>query len=381
MDTKLDSLRIKNFRVFEELILPRVGRVNLIVGKNNSGKTCLLEALRIYAGNANPQLLFRLVEDRHETLPALVDLDTPTVGDASDMPWSNPLRNLFAGYRFPTDFTKPIEIGPADSDRGVYVSLAAYRDRRNDESGNGRELLSVATMAEMPADAELHLGAGYRAHNTSGGISVPLSKAAQLRSWTPKNEDSLPGARFVPASGWRSDEIAAQWARVVVRPKLRDHIVKALQLIAPGIREVVFVPTGKGKSEPVVIYDDTRSLPLRGLGDGASRLFQMMLALVVTRGGLVLFDEFENGLHWSVQPQAWDLIFHLATTLDLQVFATTHSWDCVRAFQAATEKSGRDGMLFRLGASVRKSTKGKIIATSYGGEDLARATRAGLEVR
>lgn len=53
----LDSLYIKNFRVFKQLEIEKLGQVNLIVGKNNSGKSCLLEALYIYAKNASPRIL------------------------------------------------------------------------------------------------------------------------------------------------------------------------------------------------------------------------------------------------------------------------------------------------------------------------------------
>jgi len=49
----LNSLEIKNFRILEDFKVSKLGRVNLIVGKNNSGKSSVLEALRIYAGNAH----------------------------------------------------------------------------------------------------------------------------------------------------------------------------------------------------------------------------------------------------------------------------------------------------------------------------------------
>src|SRR5262245_60205982 len=39
----LDSLEIQNFRTFQHLRIEKLGRVNLITGKNNVGKTSLLE--------------------------------------------------------------------------------------------------------------------------------------------------------------------------------------------------------------------------------------------------------------------------------------------------------------------------------------------------
>ncbi len=62
----LNSLVIKNFRMLEDFKIEKLGRVNLIVGKNNSGKSTVLEALRIYAGNANEELLKTITESHDE---------------------------------------------------------------------------------------------------------------------------------------------------------------------------------------------------------------------------------------------------------------------------------------------------------------------------
>jgi AAA15 family ATPase/GTPase len=179
-----------------------------------------------------------------------------------------------------------------------------------------------------------------------------------------------------------SDEVANLWDRVVVRPKLRDHLVKALRLIDPNIQEVVMLQGKRAYSPvPVLLYDEETRRPLRSLGDGVSHLFHMILATVSARSGIVLFDEFENGLHWSVQPLVWKTIFELAVDLDLQVFATTHSWDCVQAFKDVAMEHETEAMLFHLGRSARTSDQGKVIVTEYDKESLDLATRAGLEVR
>jgi len=42
---------------------------------------------------------------------------------------------------------------------------------------------------------------------------------------------------------------------------------------------------------------------------------------------VLLIDEIENGLHWSVMPRIWRFLVETARTLDVQVFASTHSKD------------------------------------------------------
>src|SRR5437868_6617271 len=138
----------------------------------------------------------------------------------------------------------------------------------------------------------------------------------------------------------------------------------------PSSRSRVPIPTVKiaGIDEP---------LPLRSLGDGMQRMLGIALALVNTRDGMLLIDEIENGIHYSAQLDLWRLIFRLAHRLNVQVFATTHSWDCIEAFQkAAQENEKEEGVLIRL-----SSRKGEIGVTLFDEEELGIATREQIEVR
>ena len=90
----LDSLYIKNFRLFKELTIEKLGRVNLILGRNNSGKSCLLEALHLYAKNASPRTLYELIMERGEDWKIRRQPE-------NDELIENPLRHLFYGYHLP----------------------------------------------------------------------------------------------------------------------------------------------------------------------------------------------------------------------------------------------------------------------------------------
>ncbi|MEA1960187.1 MAG: AAA family ATPase [Bacillota bacterium] len=56
----IKSLLIRNFRIFKEREIKKLSQVNLFVGKNNSGKSCLIEALQIYATKGNPKDLYEI---------------------------------------------------------------------------------------------------------------------------------------------------------------------------------------------------------------------------------------------------------------------------------------------------------------------------------
>jgi AAA15 family ATPase/GTPase len=136
------------------------------------------------------------------------------------------------------------------------------------------------------------------------------------------------------------------------------------------------------RSAKVKMADAPRPVPLNSLGDGMLRVLQLALKLFSAKGGFLLIDEFENGLHFSVQEKIWALLFDMAEKLDIQVFATTHSWDCIESFtKVAVSRQDIDGVLFRMGRSVRTSDSGRIIATVFDEAALANITQADVEVR
>jgi predicted ATP-dependent endonuclease of OLD family len=98
--------------------------------------------------------------------------------------------------------------------------------------------------------------------------------------------------------------------------------------------------------------------------------------LVNAKDGLLLIDEFENGMHYSVQLDVWRAIFKLSQRLGIQVFATSHIWDSIDTFQKAAAETPEDGVLIRL---ARKGDA--IIPTIYTENELAIVTRDRIEVR
>ncbi len=118
-------------------------------------------------------------------------------------------------------------------------------------------------------------------------------------------------------------------------------------------------------------------MPLKSFGDGATRLFGTAFALTRCREGLLLIDEAENGLHYKVHENFWRLVLRAAREGDIQVLATTHSWDCIVGFaRAATECERTDGILVRLDRTDRGCR-----AVVYSEDELTVAAEQRIEVR
>ncbi|MEL7011141.1 MAG: AAA family ATPase [Cyanobacteria bacterium J06648_1] len=120
------------------------------------------------------------------------------------------------------------------------------------------------------------------------------------------------------------------------------------------------------------------SLDSTFLGEGMYRILAMAMSLVTSENGVLLVDEIETGLHYEAQTDMWRLILETAKELNVQVFATTHSWDCIAAYQEALSQveDKSIGKLFRL-----DSKYGKLRAVEYDADDLDIAVRKGIEVR
>jgi len=123
---------------------------------------------------------------------------------------------------------------------------------------------------------------------------------------------------------------------------------------------------------------DSNVIPLKSMGDGINRILTIILALVNSDNGYLLIDEFENGLHYSVQEKLWEIIFKLSKSLNVQVFATTHSEDCIRAFESVlnTDQNIDKGKLLRL-----DNVKGSIKQIEFSAGELKTAMESGIEIR
>ena len=118
-------------------------------------------------------------------------------------------------------------------------------------------------------------------------------------------------------------------------------------------------------------------MPLKSLGDGAVRIFSIALAIANSRDGFLLIDEAENGIHHSVQADFWKMVMKTSFENNVQVLATTHSWDCVVGFsRAAIEMEEAEGRMVRVD---RVGDQMRIV--EYTEEDLQVVTRQRIEVR
>jgi AAA15 family ATPase/GTPase len=205
---------------------------------------------------------------------------------------------------------------------------------------------------------------------------------------------------FVPTQFVSMDGLAKLWDRITATPN-EVEMNAALKIIDDNFQQLTFVKpvvnlNRKGpkwdleyfRAQPrsdriavVKLKTSPRRLPLGSMGDGMSRTLQYVLAVFRAKNGILLIDEFENGLHWQVQEKIWQMLFKLARDLNIQIFATTHSEDTIKAFSTVAQSADIEGVLIKLVRKPTPDNNGKVTAVIYEKEVLNTAVLTETEIR
>jgi hypothetical protein len=289
------------------------------------------------------------------------------------------LSSLFHGFPQFTADLEPIVIEAVGQERPVELSmrLGWFSEERTVDGSRRRVLKEPDLFGVVEAQPALVV-------RTDGMQRViPLESFGRFYRSRPAgsifSSDPRMTCVFVsPYGGERTANLGPLWDKIALSDRETD-LVQALRIVDPEISAVSMVggeETRQTRTAIVRAAGISRPVPLRSFGDGLNRLFGIVLSLVNAKDGLLLIDEFENGLHYSVQLDVWRAIFRLAQRLDIQVVATSHSWDAIEAFQKAASEDLEEGVLIRL------SRKGDdVVPTLFREEELAIATRDRIEVR
>lgn len=368
-NTRNSSLHLKNlsvngFRGINSLKLPDLGRVNLFAGKNSIGKTTVLEAVQVYASRGAEDTLHDIVRKREE-------FDSINLEDVEEVEWLN-LDTLFFGRE--PDSNSRIDIGPDhNKSKKLEITLAADDDiERHAPKARFRDF----------TDQEVN------------SLKVQYQKSVKIVSRSADKRRFYKGIRQVPngdnlrsamvchwiGPGLLSNAIISKfWDQVALKDE-EEIAVNAIQMAMDAkVERLTMVGDTHSRfrgRRPIVKLESRDPVSLKSLGDGAVRLFATALAMTNCTNGFLLIDEAENGIHHSVQQQYWKMVLHTASRYNIQIFATTHSIDCVKGFAQAALESEEGGVLYRL-----ENRDQNLAAIRYPEEDLDAAAKFKTEVR
>jgi len=348
------TIKIKNLRAITDLEINNFGQVNLFVGENNCGKTTILEGLFFLIGATNPRLLVNANTFRGLTVMSkelwctffhnmVIEVPIEISGKIRETKEKQKLlirpkkKKVLPTEHEVSDFV-PIEVEPGDS-KPPFIPDGLELEYTSTKNSADK------TISEIILEGNAFVTEGAKERDIRGIFRNPLT----MFDW--------------------KDRFGA-----VHRRKQVQEVIAFLKEIDPhisylGLNEIGLLEVDLGLPS---------LLPANLLGGGIAKFLSIALAMLDSKDGIVLIDEIENGLHHSAQKTIWKAIFNWAQMLNVQVFATTHSNECVKAFNNTI-----DSILFRDEAKMfrieRKDEKFR--AVEYTKELLAESLDSKWEVR
>ncbi len=356
----LESFRAIHYRGIDGLHLERIAAVNLITGPNGAGKTSLAEAIWLFNGRFTPTLPWNANVQRSQRsmLDALAHLADNGVVE-------------LAG----------IERGEAHEWKAMFerVPVAGSSAADSDQQTAAPPKPPAANGPGWPVSPQGRLRVWLDGREVESESRVPAEVAGGgaffIGPAVERPADHRPGVIHLPVFSLDMDEETINRFSALVRQGRKKEVKSRLRFLAPPLDDVEVITDENGKPLVLATTADER-LPLQALGGGMTRLFRVFVSFLHVQGGLVVVDEIENGLHHSVLPDLWRQVRGMTRDLDVQVFATTHSQECI---EAAIESFSAEAD--RLAVHVLARHDGQVRVATYSGETLEAARDLHLDLR
>lgn len=377
----IDSIVIKKYRNLDELRIDSLSKVNLITGKNNTGKSTLLEAIALYATKCDLSIIFQLLEERGENYRQI-----PSNKNATEVN-VKAISSLFTNRIVSFGQTNAINIGTIENtlfgkqdsvEKSISLRFVKYFDELINQS---EDLVNRRKRTIIDNDDDKHIvdyKLGLEIRVGTNSFILPLDDDRFYNRIGFRGFGSIDSFQFIRTRNIDREINGKLWDNITLTEK-EQYVIDALKIIEPFVERVAFIEEGtRNRSAVIKLSNNNNVFPLRSMGDGINRILTIILALVNSDNGFLLIDEFENGLHHSVQEKLWEIIFNLANKLNVQVFVTTHSEDCISGFENIlnSPQNNLDGKLIRL-----DNINGKIKQVVFSKEELKIATDQNIETR
>lgn len=330
------SIEVENYRAISGLKLDGLGRVNLLVGVNNAGKTSVLESVYLLAHQVDPRAVLEVLRRRSR-----VDPDSEPSWTVNQLPVAAALKGEY----------------DTRADNVVALRLAALEDPEDTDEDWAtylRTLVMTSSYAGREQRSVTDFFVGRTRRTRINGEARWLCPAL-LHS---------PFSLSDPASLVRCNEAS-------IRAKSKERVLTFIQVhLDSGIQDIALADQ---YSRFLVTHNDlTEAVDLSFFGEGLQRVFQIGLLFAGAQGGVVLIDEFENAIHTGVLIEFTKFVQQLAVDFDVQVFITTHSKETVDAFLLNHFRT--DDVVAYL---LKRETDRECTAVRFAGPELKRAVEVG----
>lgn len=301
----LENIEISNFRRFKNISLNQLGKYNLILGDNNIGKTSILEALLFDSDKDTIFQNLAYAYSERRNLPRFLD------------------SNNEERFTIPRKYLDTFFNNSGDGSESIKYSLKQGRSTW-EYSIKKLSINDLKDLLTSTIDVDSNNYYGFIQNKTIEAINIPIV----LKNLLPSNSISSPLIPF--GKGFNRDLAQIYSDRIDKIKSIRNDFLSKMKIFIPKIDRIV-VDTESG--EIIIEENDKDSgTSLNQYGEGANKLFRILVQITLQAGKKLLIDEVDAGIHHSRFSNFWSTILQFAKANNTQIFATTHNLECIKTF-------------------------------------------------
>lgn len=349
------NIRVQNFRGIKQSNINGFRRVNLFFGKNNCGKSSLLDAIFLICGQSNPVLPFNIniLRDYKKTNKDNLKLDF---------------------YNFDTNDNISIL---AENGEKRELRITTFESTDNKVNLLGEENKISSNIPENKYGLVLY----YKLNDKTFHSSIIFDNTEQSNpplprtNLDPEYKESLRCRYLNPKYDFYT---SVEGLNLIMKNKEEGFIIEALKIIEPQIVDIQI-----SNNDVLVDIGLHERIPINLLGDGTRKMLSIVTTIYECKNGVVLLDEVGNGFHYSVMPNLWRIILSSAKRNNTQVFATTHDLDSIKGLNEAVNKSQSINIDKEEVAAYKllKTSSGELKSYYYSPDQLNYAIEQEIEMR
>lgn len=317
----INRMEVRNFRCFKSLSLSGLKRLNLIVGESGSGKTALLETIFLLS-SGSPEAYFRLRRWRGF---GEGNLEFNGTKDSFD--------NLFFYMFHDGDKNAIARISFIDSHEGKRSLDIGFHDQ---------ETLSIDLSKSENSVRITPISFKWDVGNRITNVTLEI-KDGIIRG--KGSADTFP-LHYISSKN-TSSRFDAQLFSALSRSKQEREIVDVVQESFRYIRSLSIELSGGEALIHAEVDGFSQKIPVNELSGGFTKYLSIALAIASNRNGVVCIDEIENGFYYKNQASIIGSLIKLCEHYNVQIFASTHSWEMLRAVRKAVLSSPDQFCLLR----------------------------------
>ena len=327
------NIEIKNFRGIDHLKVDDFSRVNVFLGQNNSGKSSVLEAIAMSMSMSNPEV------------PQMIN------AVRARKPFSNFIdvkyffRNMDVSTP-PEVFSEQTDGGSRHLKLGLSYVFDELADPKNEPVQQTGSVFYVNTL-------EMHFDVTNGAAKQSYKSWLRVNPQGQVVNKKPAEGYMENSRAWLIPSDLMTNNLANDLTELIRRNK-KDMVLGLLKLFDERINGIEIL------TDDVYIGFEgmAEMLPARVTGDGLRRYLSIVSSAANPMIDMILIDEIDNGLHYSVYRKLWQALFTLAVASDKQLFVTTHSKETLAHLCEMLEENTDYQKDFRLYTLEKTKLKG-----------------------